>query len=145
MLALLVCLPGLAAADPTARCDADLLKGVYVFSATGFTPAPNSGPGTPWVPKAIVEVLSFDGDGTLTAPGLAVANPFDDLGNVLQPPQGAPGEYSINADCTGTVHFFDAANVTFYIYVEPPRGDTISMLQTNPANNVFQGSARRVW
>jgi hypothetical protein len=34
--------------------------------------------------------------------------------------------------------------VTFNIYVKRPRGDTIWMIQTNPANNVFQGSARRV-
>jgi hypothetical protein len=107
--------------------------------------APGSPPGTPWVPKAIVEVLHFNGDGTLTTPALAVANPFGDLGNVLVPPAGAPGEYSVNPDCTGTVHFFDASNVTFFVYVEPPRGDTITMIQSSPANNVFQGSARRVW
>jgi hypothetical protein len=144
-LALLLFLPGLAAADPTARCDVDILKGEYVFTATGFTRAPGSPPGTPWVPKAIVEVLHFNGDGTLTTPALALANPFGDLGNVVVPPAGAPGEYSINPDCTGTVRFFDASGVTFFVYVDPPRGDTITMLQSNPANNVFQGSARRVW
>jgi hypothetical protein len=43
------------------------------------------------------------------------------------------------------VHFFDANNVTFKIYVDPPQGDTIWMIQTNPNSNVFQGSATRVW
>lgn len=145
-LVLTVFLPGVAAAEKTNRCDDDILNGQYVFTASGFTRDPSSGPGTPWVPKAILEILHFNGDGKLTTPALAVANPFGDSGNVLQPPLGgAPGWYKINEDCTGTVQFFDASNVTFKIYVDPPRGDTIWMIQTNPANNVFQGTAQRVW
>jgi len=138
-------LSGPASANPTARCKVDILKGQYVFPASGFTRPPASGPGTPWVPKAIFEVLHFNGDGTLTTPILAIANPFGDLGNVLQPPSGAPGVYSINDACSGTVHFFDAGNVTFKIYVDGPQGDTIWMIQTNPANNVIEGKAKRVW
>jgi hypothetical protein len=89
----------------------------------------------------ILEVLQFNSDGTLTTPSVTVANPFGDTGAMLQPGAGAPGSYSINDDCTGTVHFFDASNVTFKIYVDPPRSDTIWMIQTNPANNVSQGVA----
>ena len=144
-LALILCLPGLAAADPTKKCKDDILKGQYIFTASGFTRPPASVPGTPWVPKAILEVLHFNGDGTLSTPAVTVANPFGDLGSILQPPAGADGSYSINDDCSGTVQFLDAANVTFKIVVAPPRGDTIWMIQTNPANNVFQGSATRVW
>jgi len=144
-LALLGCLPGPAAADATNRCNAAILKGQYLFTASGFTRAPGSPPGTPWTPKAIVELLEFNGDGTLTTPAVTVANPFGDTGAILHPPQGgAAGEYTINEDCTGSVHFFDASNVTFYIYVDPPRGNTLWMIQTSPANNVFQGSAQRV-
>jgi hypothetical protein len=144
-LVLMVCLPGVAAAGKTNRCDEDILSGQYVFTASGFTRAPGSGPGTPWAPKAILEILHFKGDGTLTTPAVTAANPFGDSGNVLQPPSGgAPGSYTINEDCTGTVLFLDANNVTFKIYVDPPRGDTIWMIQTNPSNNVFQGTALRV-
>jgi hypothetical protein len=142
---LILCLPGFTAAAPTQRCTDNVLEGQYVFTASGFTRPPTSVPGTPWVPKAIVEVLHFNGDGTLSTPALTAANPFGDLGNVLQPPAGAPGSYSINDDCTGTVQFFDAASVAFKIYVDPPRGDTIWMIQINPVNNVFQGTATRVW
>ena len=138
-------LPEPASANPAARCKVDILKGQYVFAATGFTRPPASGPGTAWVPKAILEVLHFNGDGTLTTPQLTIANPFGDLGNVLQPPSGAPGVYSINDDCSGSVQFLDAGSVTFRIYVDPPRGDTIWMIQTNPANNVIEGKAKRVW
>jgi hypothetical protein len=75
------------------------------------------------VPKAIVEVLQFNGDGTLSTPAVTVANPFGDTGAILQPPAGgAPGEYTINDDCTGTVRFSDAAGVTFSIVVDPPKG-----------------------
>lgn len=145
IVALILCLPGLAAADVTNQCKDTILKGNYIFTATGYTRPPGSAPGTPWVPKAIVEILHFNGDGTLTTPAVTVANPFGDTGNILQPPSGAAGVYSINADCTGTVQFFDAANVAFTIYVDPPRGATFWMIQVNPANNVFQGSGKRLW
>ena len=42
---LILCLPGLAAADPTSRCTANILKGTYVFTASGFTRASGSLPG----------------------------------------------------------------------------------------------------
>ena len=139
-----LCLPGLATADVSNRCTNDILNGRYVFNATGYARGAASGPGTPWAPKAILEVLQFNGDGTLTTPSVTAANPFGDTGAILQPGAGAAGSYSINDDCTGTVHFFDANSVSFKIYVSLPRGDRIWMIQTNPANNVFQGVANRV-
>lgn len=142
-LALAVCLPGMAMAAPFGTCSKETLVGRYVLTASGFTRAPNSVPGTPWVPKAIVEVLQFDGKGSFATPTVVVANPFGDSGAVVHPPMGAAGEYSVNADCTGSVHFFDAINVTFFLFVELP-GHTVQMLQTNPSNNVFQGTAERV-
>jgi hypothetical protein len=134
---------GGVAAQATNKCDAGMLKGRYVFTATGFTRAPTSTPGAAWAPKAILEVLVFNGDGSLTTPAVTVANPFGDSGAILSPP-GAPGAYIVNDDCTGRIHFFDATGVMFNIYLEPPRGDTIWLIQTNPVNNVFQGSAKRV-
>lgn len=145
LLPLFLGLPGLAAADPTNRCGDTVLRGEYAFTASGFTRAPGSVQGTPWVPKAILEILHFNGDGTLTTPAVTVANPFGDTGAVMQPPSGAPGVYTVNADCTGTVQFLDPNNVTYRIYVDPPRGESIRMIQTNPANNVFQGVAQRAW
>jgi hypothetical protein len=139
-------LPGLAAADPAKGCkDNDTLKGRYVFSAAGFTRAPASGPGIPWVPKAIVEVIQFNGDGTLTTPAVTVANPFGDSGAIMDPPAGgAPGLYTLNEDCTGKVQFLDAAGTAFKIVVDPAGDDAIWMLQIHPANNVMQGKAVRV-
>src|SRR4030095_618430 len=105
-LALVLCLPGLAAADSTKKCKDHILKGQYVFTASGFTRAPARVPGTPWVPKAILEVLHFNGDGTLSTPALTIANPFGDLGNILQPPSGADGSYFIDDARSGTPQFF---------------------------------------
>lgn len=98
-----------------------------------------------FLPGPCLEVLHFNGDGTLSTPAVTVAKPFGDTGAILQPPSGASGVYLINADCSGTVQFLDATNATFKIQVDPPQGDTIWMIQTNPANNVFQGSAKRVF
>lgn len=143
-LALGLFLPGFAWATPAGSCTNAMLHGKYVFTATGFTRAPGSPPGTPWVPKAIIEVLQFNGNGTLSTPVVAVANPFGDTGAILLPPAGAAGEYQLDSDCRGTVHFFDASDLTFAIYVER-WSRKIHMIQTNPANNVFQGTANRVW
>lgn len=134
--------PGFANAG-SAKCTNDLLHGRYVLSSSGFTRAPASPPGSPWFPKAILEVMHFNGDGTLTTPAITLANPFGDTGAILQP-VGAPGDYTINADCTGTVHFSDPSNVTYAVFVESS-GRVIRMIQTNPSNNVFEGTAKRIW
>lgn len=144
ILPLALCLPGFAAADSPRKCGDENLKGKYVFSATGFQRPVGSAPGTPWYPKAILEVIQFNGDGTLTTPQLIIANPPPvDAGAVVVLPAGAPGEYFVDDDCSGTVHFFDAGNLTFRIYVDRPRGH-VWMIETNPGNNVFQGTAKRV-
>lgn len=141
-----ICMPGIAVADPTNRCNDQTLRGVYVFTASGFTRAPNSPAGTPWLPKAILQVIEFNGEGAVNTPALTLANPFGDSGDILQPPGGgAPGEYSIDENCTGTVHFFDLNNVTYEIYVDAPQGKTIRMIQVIPPDNVFQGTANRAW
>jgi hypothetical protein len=145
VVAIVLALPVLATAEPgKKKCKDDSLKGQYVLSASGFTRPPGSLPNTPWVPKAIIEVLHFNGDGTLTTPGVAIANPFGDLGNVVLPPAGAPGTYSINDDCSGSVEFLDANHVMWKMFVDSPEGHTVWMIQTNPGNNVIQGMAKRV-
>lgn len=143
IIPLILLLPGLADARPKQhRCTEDTLRGQYVFTASGFT----RGAPDPllWVPKAILEVLEFNGDGTLSTPVVTVANPANNTGAILHFSPGAPAVYSLNEDCSGTVEFSDALHVKFNIYVDPPQGETIWMIQTNPANNVFQGTARRV-
>lgn len=142
MAAMLLSISGAAVAHGPKGCKHGILRGQYVFSATGFT---RTNLDSPWVPKAIVEFIDFNGDGTLTTPSVSVANPAGNTGLILDRAPGSAGSYSINDDCTGNLQFADG-NV-FKLYVAP-RGDEIWMLQTQGLGgslNVFQGKAERLW
>jgi len=127
-------LPGSAAAnDEAAECRAETLNGLYVFSASGYTIV-----GGVALPKAIVELIRFNGDGTLTSPGATrsingVITAFVDTGGI--------GTYSVGANCIGSVSF-SATGPNFDLFMSP-RGEDVWMIQTNP-NNVFQGNVTRV-
>lgn len=137
-LALALCLPSLALAN---TCSNATLKGRYTFATSGFTRLPFAPPNTPWTPKAIVEVLRFDGNGGVLALSFTAANPVGDLGNIVQG-ANVPGTYAVQPDCNGTVQFADQN--AFNIHVGP-WGNAIYMIQINPLNNVFEGVAKRGW
>lgn len=139
-LALALCLPGLTLAN---TCSNATLKGRYTFATSGFTRPPFAPPGTPWTPKAIVEVLRFDGNGGATALWFTATNPFGDLGNFIQG-TNTPATYALQADCNGIVQFADQNATAFAIHAGP-WGNTIYMIQINPLNNVFEGVAKRSW
>jgi hypothetical protein len=133
---LLLCLPGLAVAGGPKGCKHDMLKGQYVFTATGFSRAADGS----WFPKAIVEYIELNGDGTLSVPAATVANRIND-GAVVASPPGGVGVYSLNDDCTGTLQFNPGPSFSIFA---APRGDEFWMIQTNP-NNVLQGNVKRLW
>jgi hypothetical protein len=140
--ALCAVLPGMAAAQGVKGCDHTMLRGQYVFTASGFT---RSGAGAEWVPKAIQEFLAFNGDGTVTTPAVTVVNPGGNSGAVIEARPGNSGTYVVNDDCTGQLTFADS--VAFRIYVAP-RGDEFWLLQLvglGGSQNVFQGVAKRLW
>ncbi len=112
-------------------CREHKLKGLYVFTATGYTAN-----GT--VPKAIVELLRFNGDGTLTVTGGTVS-----IGGTITEiqPGVSTGTYALDADCRGTLAFLPSGP-HFNIFATP-RGDDLWMMQTNPGN-VFQGNVTRM-
>ena len=116
-------------------CGAQSLRGTYVFSASGY----NIVGGVPQ-PKAIVEVIAFNGDGTLTVPAATVSL----NGLILQPPSGT-GDYTLDTECTGTITFHGAPPgmqlPAFNIFLAPD-GEKVWMIQTN-ANTVLQGPAVR--
>jgi hypothetical protein len=121
---------GLARADGRDDgCSLKTLRGTYVFSATGFNIVAGVAQ-----PKAIVEVIDFNGDGALSVPAATLsAN-----GVIIRSLPGGFGTYTIEDDCTGTVTF---NGPTFDVFISRD-GDTLSMIQTNP-NTVFQGTATR--
>jgi hypothetical protein len=119
--------------DEVVTCKTKTLRGVYEFRASGFAIVNGVA-----LPKAIIETLVFDGRGNVLTPHVSIsAN-----GTIIQPPAGAPGIYTVAADCKGTLTFGDAGAVSFDLHVNP-YGKWIDMLQTNP-NNVMQGRAERV-
>lgn len=119
-----------AAGDDVVTCSARTLRGVYQFAASGFNIVNGAA-----VPKAIIETLLFDGRGGVQTPQISLsAN-----GNIIQPPQGSPGVYTVDADCTGTLTFGDG--IMFDLQVRAG-GKTVNMLQTNPGT-VMQGTAER--
>jgi hypothetical protein len=62
---MILAVAGVAPADPGHRCRESILNGLYVFTASGFG---NVSPGPPQ-PQAIVELIRFNGDGTVDVPG----------------------------------------------------------------------------
>lgn len=112
------------------ECDVRRLRGSYIFTASGY----NIVGGVPQ-PKTIVELIDFNGDGTLTVPGGTVSI----NGNVVQNVSGV-GAYTLDAECRGTVTF--TPGPSFDIFVEP-NGKQAVMIQTNPGT-VFQGIVTRL-
>jgi hypothetical protein len=113
-------------------CTLKTLRGTYVFAATGHNIAA-TGP----QPKAIVEVIEFNGDGTLSVPG-ATRSVNGVVGRSLP---GGTGGYTVDAGCSGTITF--DGGPAFDVFFSP-EGGKLWMIQTNP-NTVFQGTATRLW
>ena len=123
--------------NPESRCTAATLTGLYVFTARGFA-LPVPGP----QPKAIVEVIRFKGDGTLSVQG----GTRSVNGTVAREVPGVTGTYTVgdllypDAACAGSLTF--SGGPSFDLFVRST-GEDLWMIQTNP-NNVFQGKATRV-
>jgi hypothetical protein len=113
------------------ECSAKTLRGTYLFHASGYNIV--SGVAQP---KAIIETVVFDGEGNVTTPAVSVSI----NGVIVQPAQGNPGNYTVDADCTGTLTFADGPKFDLQIN---PHGREINLLQTNP-NTVMQGTAQKV-
>lgn len=135
----LVSLAAVAMTSPAARADVRepscglyTLRGSYLFATHGWNIV-----GGIAQPKAVLEGIDFNGDGTLVSPFATVSN----NGTIIHS-TASPGVYTVNADCTGTVTF--TPGPSFDIFVEPT-GKQIWMIQTGglvPA--VFEGTATRV-
>src|SRR5260221_13652690 len=121
--------------DADARtCNNATLNGLYAFHASGFNIV-----GGAAQPKAIVELIQFNGDGTITGePATVSIN-----GNIFRSPPsaaGAGGTYAVTPGCIGSLAFPTGPTFDFYIGF---REATLYMIQTNP-NTVFQGTAERL-
>ena len=89
-------------------CSVQTLHGLYVWTFDGYE---NFGGNL--VPKAIMQGLRFNGDGT-------TFNPFGTVnigGTIIIDATGGVGTYTVAADCTGTLSITDGPS--FNIYVGP--------------------------
>jgi len=120
---------GYAQEETAAGCTLATLKGPYIFDATGYNIV-NSIP----VPKALVELLTFNGNGTLTS--LATVS----LGGVIHSGVPGSGSYTVNANCTGTLTF-NGSGLTFDLFISP-NGSRFHMIET-VSNTVLAGEAQR--
>jgi hypothetical protein len=116
------------------RCSISTLRGLYVFTASGF----NIVAGVPQ-PKAIVELIRFDGRGAATVPAVTVS-----INGVIMNAVPESVEYTLDSDCTGSLQFIAPGTgpITYDLFVSS-KGSVIHMIQTNQ-NTVFQGTAERV-
>jgi len=123
---------GTARADSReASCGVHTLRGSYLFATHGWNIV-----GGVAVPKAIVEGIDFNGDGTLISPFATVS-----INGTILHSSGSPGTYTLNADCTGTLSF--TAGASFDIFVQA-NGKQLWMIQTGPMPAVFEGTATRL-
>ena len=125
---------GVARADSQQQtCSLHTLRGSYLFATHGWNIV-----GGVAVPKAIVEGIDFNGDGTLVSPFATVS-----INGTIIHSSGSLGTYNVNTDCTGTLSFTGGAS--FDIFVEAS-GRQLWMIQTGPAAvpAVFEGTVTRV-
>jgi hypothetical protein len=135
----LVSLAAVAMMSGTARADGRepscglyTLHGSYVRAMDGFNIA-----GGVAVPKALVEGLDFNGDGTVVSQ-FATAS----INGFIFRSAGGVGSYTVAPDCTGTLTFPGVS--VFDIFVQPS-GNQLWMIQTGGAvPAVFEGTATRV-
>lgn len=118
-------------AQASDSCGVQSLSGLYVFSASGASIVAGAAQ-----PKAIVELIRFNGDGTLLVGGATRSL----NGVIAQIPPGGTGTYTLEADCRGSLAF--TGGPSFDIFASP-KGTEFWMIQTN-ADNVFEGGVKRV-
>ena len=116
---------------PRRECSVAMLRGLYLFKGSGFNLTASGAT----VPKAIIESIRFNGDGTLVAETATVTV----LGAPPNRSQGSLGTYTVLPDCTGTITFSNGP--AFDTFVSSPL--LLSLIQT-AGPGVLQGDARFV-
>jgi hypothetical protein len=134
-LAAVALMSGTARADTSVpSCGVHTLRGSYLFATHGWNIVDGVA-----VPKAIVEGIDFNGDGTLVVPFATVS-----VNGVILRFIGLPGSYAVAPDCTGTATFPEG--VSYDIFVDPS-GKQLWMIETVGRGGVpvvFEGTATRV-
>jgi hypothetical protein len=120
--------PARAATDGPA-CSVTMLNGLYIWTFDGYTRA-----GGNLLPKAVMQGLQFNGDGT-------TFNPFGTVnigGTTIIDATGGVGMYTVNPDCTGTLSIVNGPSFNIYV---GPGAKQVWTTQTNvgPGNGTGLG------
>ena len=87
-------------------CSVHMLRGTYLWAWDGYA---NFGGNL--IPKAVMQGLRFNGDGT-------TFNPFGTVnigGTIIIDATGGVGTYTVAADCTGTLLITDGPSFNMYV------------------------------
>jgi hypothetical protein len=145
MAAVAVAMSGVALAHGNGEhgrpCSDATLQGLYVFSASGYSIVAGVAQ-----PRAVVEFIRFNGDGTLSNPAVTVSV----NGTITRGGGPLPaGTYSIGPDCTGSLAF-GPPGPTFDLYAAPSGSEVHMIFTGGPVPGlgvvpgVLQGIADRV-
>jgi len=118
--------PARAAADSQV-CSVDSLHGLYLWTFDGYTRLAGN-----LLPKAVMQGLQFNGDGT-------TYNPFGTVnigGTIIIDATGGVGTYTVAADCTGTLSITNGPTFNMYI---GPGAKQLWITQTNVGPGDFTG------
>ena len=118
--------PARAAAD-TQVCSVERLQGLYLWTFDGYTRLAGN-----LLPKAVMQGLQFNGDGT-------TYNPFGTVnigGTIIIDATGGVGTYTVAADCTGTLSITDGPSFNMYI---GPGAKQLWITQINVGPDDFTG------
>jgi hypothetical protein len=94
-----------AAADGQA-CSVHMLRGLYLWTFDGYANLNGN-----LVPKAVMQGLQFNGDGT-------TFNTFGTVnigGSIIIDATGGVGTYTVAADCTGTISITNGPSFNMYV------------------------------
>ena len=129
-------LTGIASVSAGEKCKDSMLRGLYVFTATGSTGV-SPGPATP---IAIIELIRFYGDGTADTVGGRVS-----VGGAVFP-AASPGSYTpptpVDIGCESVLAFSAPPNPSLYLFIPPDAKILQAMLITG--SSVFQGPITKV-
>lgn len=141
--AIALAVTGVARADSEKgkECSEATLEGLYVFNATGFSIVAGVAQ-----PRALVEFIRFNGNGTLSNPAVTLSI----NGAIFRGGgPGLAGNYSVASNCTGALAF-GPPGPTFDLYVTPG-GSQVHMIFTGGpvpvlgvVPGVLQGVAERI-
>jgi hypothetical protein len=115
-------------------CTLATLRGLYMFAQSGYQPV-NGG----LVPLGVTGKDVFHGNGAFDS--LATLS----IGGTIVPGDAAPGTYTVNSDCTGTVTVHmtpPTPDVHLDIFIQPDGGQFFT-IETD-AGTVLSGTIQRV-